>query len=265
MNSPTDPSVQTPRVGLLVTCLVDVIRPNVGFAAARLLEEAGCEVVVPETQTCCAQPAVSAGDRPSAAQVARTMIDAFEECDYVVGPSGSCLATVRKHYPQLLADDPEYAPRAVALASRTWELLGFLHDVRGYRLPTDGSRRFPCRATYHDSCTGLRELGIRDQARALLAQVPDLELVEMADTDACCGFGGTFCVSYPEISGRMVSEKLRNANETEADVLLGGDLGCLMNIAGRAHREGGGPAVYHVAEVLAGMAGVPAIGTGEEG
>lgn len=253
-------SVDAPRVGLLVTCLVDVFRPAVGFAAVRLLEEAGCSVDVPSTQTCCGQPALSGGDRETARRAARRMVDAFEGCTYLVAPSGSCLATVRRHVPQLLAGEPAYAGRAVALASRSWELLTFLHDVRSFQVPREASRAFPYTVTYHDSCTGLRELGVGDQPRALLQGVPELRLVEMEENEACCGFGGTFCIDYPEISTRMVAEKIGHAADTAAEVLVGGDVGCLMNLAGYARRQGRSLRVLHAAEVLAGMGDAPALG-----
>ncbi len=246
-----------PRVGLFVTCLVDLFRPRVGFAAVKLLEDAGCRVSVPAVQTCCGQPAYNAGDRADASAIARDVIAAFADFDYVVAPSGSCAGMLRHHYPALFADDPAMGPRARALAERTFELVAFLHDVMGV---TEVSARFEGAVTYHDACSGLRELGVRDQPRRLLQSVAGLSLVEMSDPELCCGFGGTFCVKYPEISGRMVADKVADAAQTGADLLLAGDLGCLLNIAGRLRREGRPIAARHVAEVLAGMADGPAIG-----
>lgn len=249
----------SPRVGLLVTCLVDFMRPSVGFATVKLLESAGCRVEVPETQTCCGQPAFNSGERKSAAALARQVIEVFEDFDYVVVPSGSCAGQVRK-YGELFAGEPPWHERAEALASRTYELTGFLVDVLKWQ-GIDAS--FPRAFTYHDACSGLRELGIREQPRALLGQVDGAELREMEEREICCGFGGTFCVRYPEISTRLVDDKCERVCRTGAPVLLGGDLGCLMNIAGRLHRRGEPVRVYHVAEVLAGMAGGPALGEGE--
>jgi L-lactate dehydrogenase complex protein LldE len=245
------------RVGLLVTCLVDLFRPAVGFAAVALLERAGCTVAVPAAQTCCGQPAYNSGDRADAAAIARQVIDAFEPFDYVVAPSGSCAGMVREHYPRLLADDPAVAARARALASKTFELVAFLADV----MKLDRiDARYDGVATYHDACSGLRELGIKAQPRRLLAQVAGLTLAEMATPETCCGFGGTFCVKYPDISDRMVSDKVADIAATGADTLLAGDLGCLLNMAGKLARRGAATRVRHVAEVLAGMTDGPPIG-----
>lgn len=245
-----------PRVGLLVTCLVDAIRPRVGFAALHLLEAAGCSVEVPPAQTCCGQPAFNSGDSPDAARIARGVIDAFAGLDYVVVPSGSCGGMVR-HYPELLAGDPVWGPRAADLAGRTHELLSFLVDVMGW---SPSGVRLRASATYHDSCSGLRELGILAQPRRLLAAVEGLEMRKLEGNDVCCGFGGTFCVKYPAISNAIVEEKAAAIERTGADLLLGGDLGCLMNMAGKLSRRGSRVRSFHTAEVLAGMADGPAIG-----
>ena len=247
----------TVRVGLFVTCLVDLVRPNVGFAAVKLLEAAGCQVEVPELQTCCGQPAYNSGDFSDTQRIAEQVIAAFEEYDYLVAPSGSCLGMIKEHYPKLFATDVVWRNRAQQLAGRCYELLTFLHQVLGVEdlgVAHEGS------VTYHDSCSGLRELGIHGQPRALLAGVSGLELREMTDSNVCCGFGGTFCVKYPKISEHLVSDKVANIIDTGADTVLGGDLGCLLNIAGRIKREGRDTKVFHVAEVLAGMTDVPAIG-----
>jgi L-lactate dehydrogenase complex protein LldE len=249
-----------PRVGLFVTCLVDLFRPTVGFAAAKLLEDAGCTVEAPAAQVCCGQPAYNSGDRADARAVARAVVDAFAGFDYVVAPSGSCAGMIREHYPALFADEPETAPRAHHLARRTYELVSFLVDVMGVR---SVAARYDDTVTYHDSCSGLRELGVKAQPRALLASVQGLTLKELPGAETCCGFGGTFCVKYPEISNRMVSDKARDVAATGAGTLLAGDLGCLMNMAGKFTRDGVDVKVRHVAEVLAGMAGaVPPIGRG---
>jgi L-lactate dehydrogenase complex protein LldE len=239
-----------PRVALFVTCLVDLHRPTVGFAAIRLLEAAGCQVAVPRAQTCCGQPAYNSGDRATARHIARGILDAFGGYDYVVVPSGSCGGMIRAHLPHLFDDDPNLRARADALASRTYELTAFLVDVMGMDAV---EARFPGRCTYHDSCSGLRELGVKQQPRRLLGTVEGLELQEMAEPELCCGFGGTFCVKYPEISGRMVADKVRDVAATGAHMLLAGDMGCLLNMAGRLAREGSPVEVRHVAEVLAGM------------
>jgi L-lactate dehydrogenase complex protein LldE len=247
-----------PRVALFVTCLVDLYRPTVGFAAIRLLEQAGCSVEVPRVQTCCGQPAFNTGDRATAADLARAVIEAFEPYDHVVVPSGSCGGMIHEHYAHLLADDPNMAGRAAALGAKTHELVSFLTDVMGMERV---QARHAGTVTYHDSCSGLRELGIRAQPRKLLASVEGLKLTELEDADVCCGFGGTFCVKYPEISVRMVSDKMEKIVATGAETLLAGDMGCLLNMAGRLKRAGSGVEVRHVAEVLAGMSSeTPAIG-----
>jgi L-lactate dehydrogenase complex protein LldE len=244
------------RVGLFVTCLVDMIRPSIGFAAAKLLEDAGCIVEVPR-QSCCGQPAFNSGDRATARAIAEQVIAAFEPYDYVVVPSGSCGGQLKRHYPELFHGDPNWLPRADALAAKTYELISFLVDVLGVAR-VDAS--LEATATYHDSCSGLRELGIRAQPRRLLGSVRGLTLKEMRDADVCCGFGGTFCVKYPDISNAIVAKKAANIAATGANLLIAGDLGCLMNMAGKLQREGKSVEVRHVAEVLAGLTAEPAIG-----
>ena len=249
-----------PRVGLFVTCLVDAIRPQIGFAAIQLLEEAGCTVEVPQAQTCCGQPALNSGDDADTVRLARQTIAAFEGYDYVVLPSGSCAATMVHGYPELLAGDPDWAARAKAFAAKTHEITSFLVDVMGY---APGGRRLAASATYHDSCSGLRELGVAAQPRALLSHVEGLEMRGLPGNDVCCGFGGTFCVKYSAISNAIVTEKAEAIEGTGADLLLAGDLGCLMNMAGKLHRRGAKTRCFHTIEVLAGRATGPAIG--EEG
>jgi len=245
-------SPSKPRVALFVTCLVDLYRPTVGFAAIRLLEAAGCLVEVPPVQTCCGQPAFNTGDRATARDLARGVIDAFAGYDHVVAPSGSCAGMVAHHYASLFEDDPGYRAKAEELAARTHELVSFLRDVMGVEKV---AARFEGSVTYHDSCSGLREMGVKAQPRALLGTVAGLTLAEMENPEVCCGFGGTFCVKYPDISTRMVTDKCRDIAATGAGTLLAGDLGCLLNMAGRLKREGSPVQVRHVAEVLAGMTG----------
>ncbi len=250
-------SLKRPRVALFVTCLVDLFRPTVGFAAIKLLEAAGCAVEVPRLQTCCGQPAFNSGDSETARALARSVVGAFEGYDYVVAPSGSCGGMIKKHFPELFEHEPGWRARAEALAAKTFELVSFLVDVRKLDRV---SARFSGTVTYHDSCSGLRELGVKEQPRRLLASVEGLRLVEHADAETCCGFGGTFCVKYPEISTHMVAEKCAQAAKTGAGHLLAGDLGCLLNMAGRMRREGRAVSVRHVAEVLADMAEGPGLG-----
>jgi L-lactate dehydrogenase complex protein LldE len=246
------------RVALFVTCLVDLFRPTVGFAAVKLLEDAGCTVEVPRRQTCCGQPAYNSGDRADAEAIALQVFDAFAGYDYVVAPSGSCAGMLRIHYTELFADDSENLPRAQELAERSWELVSFLVDVCGTEAVAANWQR---RVTYHDACSGLRELGVKLQPRQLLASVSGLRLAELPGAEVCCGFGGTFCVKYPEISDKMVTDKAADIAGTGAQAVLSGDMGCLLNIAGKLYRQGRLVEVRHVAEVLAGMSDrVPPIG-----
>jgi L-lactate dehydrogenase complex protein LldE len=254
--SALSPTQTRKRVGLFVTCLVDFVRPSVGFAAVKLLEDAGCAVEVPR-QSCCGQPAFNSGDRTTTREIAETVIEAFAAFDYVVVPSGSCAGMLKVHYPELFHGDPNWLPRAESFAEKTFELVSFLVDVLGVdrvEARHDGT------VTYHDSCSGLRELGVKAQPRKLLAGVAGLKLAEMRDSDVCCGFGGTFCVKYPEISNAIVGKKADSIAATGAGTLLAGDLGCLMNMAGKLQRAGSPIAVRHIAEVLAGMTDAAAIG-----
>ena len=243
------------RVGLFVTCLVDLMRPSIGFAAIRLLEAGGADVVVPPTQTCCGQPAHNSGDRPDAVALARKLVGEFEGCDYVVAPSGSCSGMIRTHYADLFAGDATMSARVAALAARTYELTDFLENVLALASPPG---RFDGRVTYHDCCAGLREMGVKRQPRALLANVPGVELTEMADCETCSGFGGTFSIKFGDISARLADNKCRNVRATGADAVVLGDLGCMLNIEGRLRRSGDSRTrVLHIAEILAGAAPPP--------
>ena len=234
-----------PRVGLFVTCLVDLVRPQIARAAKKLLEQAGCDVDVPRGQTCCGQPGWNSGADKDAQDIARRVIATFKDYDYVVAPSGSCAGMIRKHYPEALPGDTE----ARALAAKTHELTSFLVNVRGMTSVSTSCRAHAC---YHDSCSGLRELGVRSEPRTLLATVEGLEVSDLADWQVCCGFGGLFCVKYPEIAHRMADDKLADARGTGAEMLIGGDLGCLLHLERRMKKTGKRMRVRHVAEVLAG-------------
>jgi L-lactate dehydrogenase complex protein LldE len=246
------------RVALFVTCLVDLFRPSVGFATVRLLERVGAEVVVPPAQTCCGQPAYNSGDFETARAIARQVVAAFDGFEHVVVPSGSCAGMLVKHYPELFRDEPETLARAQSLAARTRELSAFLAE-RGGADSIDA--RFAGKVAMHDSCSARRELGIHAAPRALLDAL-GAQRVELNDAEVCCGFGGTFCVKYPDISARMVSGKAQAVVASGAEVLVSGDLGCLMNIAGRLKRVDSPVRVVHLAELLAGMTGTPGIGEG---
>lgn len=241
------------RVALYVTCLVDLLRPEVGFAALRLLEGQGCTVLVPPGQTCCGQPAWSAGDRPLAAALAQKAVAELEGFDHIVLPSGSCADHIRNVYPELLAGDPAWAERARTVAGRTRELSDFLVNVLAVEAVPG---RFAGTVTVHDSCKGRRGLGIKAQPRRLLAKVAGLELREMAEAEECCGFGGAFAVDFPAISTAIVDRKCQAIAASDADAVVGGDLGCLLNIEGRLRRRGDeATRVLHIAEMLAGEGG----------
>jgi|SRR5438093_1619093 len=238
------------RVGFFVTCLVDLMRPSIAFAAIRLLESGGAQVLVPPTQTCCGQPGYNSGDRSGAKALAAKVVSEFEECEYLVAPSGSCGGMIKTHYADLFRDDPELLSRASALGAKTYELTDFLVNVLKLDRVPGG---FSGRVTYHDSCAGLREMGVKQQPRALLARNADVTLIEMPDCETCCGFGGTFSIKYGEISTRMADNKCQQIVDTGADAVVLGDLGCILNIEGRLRRRGDMKTkVMHIAEVLAG-------------
>ena len=241
---------QTPiKVGLFVTCLVDQLWSSIGTSTVEVLRQAGCEVEFDERQTCCGQPAFNTGYRQEARRVAQRFIELCEEsaAEFIVSPSGSCTAMVH-HYESLFADDDGWRSRAHALAARTFELSSFL--VRELKL-TDVGARFRGRVTWHDACHGLRELGVRNEPRALIQQVRDAEFVELENADACCGFGGTFSVKYPEISAAILDQKIEAIERAGVDAVVSGDASCLMQIGGRLSRLGSKARVMHLAELLA--------------
>ena len=239
----------TVKVGLFVTCIVDQMWSSVGTSTVEVLRRAGCEVEFDERQTCCGQPAFNTGYRAEARRVAQHFIEVCEDSDaqFVVSPSGSCTAMV-KHYATLFADDEAWRVRADAVARRTFELASFL--VRQMQM-VDVGARFKGKITWHDACHGLRELGLRDEPRALIRQVRDAEFVELENADACCGFGGTFSVKYPEISGAILDRKIEAIAESGVDAVISGDASCLMQIGGRLSRIGSKVRVMHLAELLA--------------
>ncbi|WP_118179237.1 (Fe-S)-binding protein [Paraburkholderia phosphatilytica] len=237
------------RVGLFVTCLIDLMRPEIGFSVIKLIERAGFEVVVPPAQTCCGQPAYNSGDRRLARDLADKTLREFEQFDYVVVPSGSCGGMIRAHYADLFRDDPELTGRLARLRPRVFELTEFLADVAKVSLEAIG---FEGSVTYHDACSGLRELGVKAQPRALLAQA-GVAVTEMTSCEHCCGFGGTFAVKYGNISTAIVDEKCDNIRASGANAVVLGDLGCMLNIEGRLRRTGDTTTrVLHIAQVLAG-------------
>ncbi|MGE5128654.1 MAG: (Fe-S)-binding protein [Sphingomonadaceae bacterium] len=238
------------RVGLFVTCLVDMMRPRIGFAALKLLEQAGFVVEVPATQTCCGQPGWNSGERGSARSLAEKLIAEFEGFDYVVVPSGSCAGMIKQHYPDIFAGEGAWLERVDRLAAKTWELTDFLVNVaRLDRVPGD----FRGTVTYHDSCSGLRELGVKQQPRRLLAGMPGVALKEMKNCEECCGFGGTFSIKFGDVAAAIAEAKCENIAASGADAVVLGDLGCMLNIEGRLRRRGDERTrVLHIAEMLAG-------------
>jgi L-lactate dehydrogenase complex protein LldE len=235
------------KVALFITCLVDNFFPNVGEAMVRILHRHGVDVYFPEGQTCCGQPAFNSGYVEEAKSAARTLLEAFESADYVVSPSGSCTGMVHHYYIDMFRDDPILLERSRKLTDKTYEFTQFLVKVLGV---TDLGAIFPHRVTYHPSCHGARLLGVRDEPIELLQRVQGMELVDLVHASDCCGFGGTFAVKMHDISAAMVSEKAEHVLETQAEVLVGIDMGCLMNIGGRLRRQGSVVRVLHVAELL---------------
>jgi L-lactate dehydrogenase complex protein LldE len=239
------------HVGLFVTCLVDQMWSSIGAGTFEVLKRAGCTVEFDERQTCCGQPAFNTGYRAEARRVAERFIELCEDskAEAIVSPSGSCTAMVQ-HYAALFPDDAEWRRRARAVASRTFELSSFL--VRVLKTEDVGAR-FSGRVTWHDACHGLRDLGLRDEGRRLIKRVRDLEFVELENADACCGFGGTFSVKYPEISTAILDQKIEAIERAGVDAVISGDASCLMQIGGRLSRNGSKVRVMHLAELLAGQ------------
>ena len=246
-------------ITLFIQCLVDGLYPEVGRAMVRVLRRLGLGLDCPTDQTCCGQPAYNAGYRIEALAAARRFIEIFESAEVIVCPSGSCVSMVRHHYPELFADHPGWQRRAEAVAAKTWEFSEFLVDGLGV---TDVGARYSGQVTYHDSCHLLRSLGVRDQPRRLINAVKGLSFVEMAESDRCCGFGGSFSVKYPDISAAMVDDKAGYILDSGADAVIGCDMGCLMNIQGRLSRIGSTVKVLHIAQLLAGPDGVAPRGGG---
>src|SRR5882724_1028009 len=247
-NEDTEAKTAKPTVSLFITCLVDQFFPNVGEATVKVLRQAGCEVTFDERQTCCGQPTFNTGYREEARALAQRFIKIFESAEYIVAPSGSCTAMVRNFYPELFIDDPEWHKRALAVAAKTYELSEFLIKVCGIE-----NLGATCEAnvTYHDACHLLRELRQREEPRRLIRAVDGIELIEADNCDTCCGFGGTFSVKFPEISGAMLNDKIKGIQRTGADVVVADDSSCLMQIAGGLSRQGVNVKTMHLAELLA--------------
>lgn len=236
------------KVSLFVTCLVDQLWTSIGVSSVEVLRRVGCEVEFDRRQTCCAQPAFNTGYLKEAREVAERFIKIYEESDAeaIVSPSGSCTAMVR-HYPQLFADDPEWLPRAQAIARRTHELSSFL--IRVLKVEDVGAS-WTGKLTWHDACHGLRDLNLKHEPRMLIRNVRGAEFVELENADACCGFGGTFSVKYPEISVAILDQKIDAIERAGVQAVVSGDASCLMQIGGRLSRKGLQVRVMHLAELL---------------
>ncbi|CAM4259470.1 (Fe-S)-binding protein [Lederbergia lenta] len=234
------------RVSLFITCMCDIFASNVGKDTVEILERVGCEVDFPEAQTCCGQPSYNSGYLENTKETMKYMMKAFRHSEYVVGPSGSCIAMLRD-YENIFQGDPEWESEAKKLAAKSFELTQFLVEVLGI---VDVGSNFTGRVTYHPSCHMTRLLGVKDAPRQLLEHVKGVELIQLPQGEDCCGFGGTFSVKNSVISGEMVQEKADHVGETEAEYLVGGDMACLMNIGGRLSREGRNVKVIHLAEIL---------------
>lgn len=235
------------RVSLFITCLVDQLWPEVGISTVEVLRRAGCEVVFDERQTCCGQPAFNTGYRSEASRLAKRFIEIFEDADAIVSPSGSCTAMVH-HFDELFAEDENWRKRAQALAKRSYELSAFLIKVLGV---DDVGASFRGRVTWHDACHGLRDLNVHSEPRRLIQQVRGAEFVELSNADACCGFGGTFSVKYPEISVAILDSKIAAIERAGVRAVVSGDASCLMQIGGRLSRQKSVVQVLHLAELLA--------------
>lgn len=237
------------RVRLFASCLVDNFFPEVGEAVVKILSDMGFEVEFPEGQTCCGQPAFNSGHRADAVKVARHFLDVFDPAGgAIVCPSGSCASMVKNYYAELFRDDPENLSRAERISSNVREFSEFVSDRAGGYSPNSAYRG---KVTFHDSCHALRELGINSQPREILKSLEGVELVEMEMAQACCGFGGTFSIKYPEVSESMLREKTDSILATGAEAVVSTDMGCLMNIKGLASREKLPIKVLHLAELLA--------------
>jgi len=237
-----------PRVSLFVTCIVDQLFPGVGMAVVEVLERIGCQVDFPEGQTCCGQPAFNTGYREEARQVARHFLEVFRDADYVVAPSGSCASMLTRHFAELFQKEPGWLEETLRLEPKVWEFSKFLLEVARVE---DVGARFEQVVTFHDSCHGLRELGIKEGPRRLLSKVRGLTLREMEPAEECCGFGGAFSVKFPEVSGGMARTKIEAIQRSGAEVVVGIDASCLLQIQGVLSRAGLPLRTMHLAEVLA--------------
>ena len=237
------------RASLFITCMVDALFPEIGISTVQLLRHAGVEVDFPQSQTCCGQPGYNGGYWHEARQVAIQFLEAFKDAELIVAPSGSCVTMVRHEYPRLFADDPIHLQQAQRLASITWELTEFLVDGLGIT-NLDGRLPYKQSFSFHDSCHGLRHLGLGDAARTLVASIENAEITELPGHDTCCGFGGLFSIKMAGVSGAMLAKKISQIQACPAQV-LSGDVSCMMHMNGGLSKLGASAEVRHIADILA--------------
>ncbi len=249
------PDPKGKRVSLFVTCIVDMIYPDTGMSVVEVLERLGVEVDFPEAQTCCGQMGFNAGYRAEARDLARRFVEVFESAEVIVAPSGSCVSMVRHFYPELLGDDPAWSGRMQAVIDKTWELTEYLVDGLGV---TDVGAKLeqPIKIAIHDACHGLRGLGLKEEPRALLRSVGNVELTELTGADQCCGFGGLFAIKMPDVSGAILDEKIAHISASDADMIVTCDVSCMTQMNGGLSRQNKAGRVVHIADVLAGKVGV---------
>ncbi len=235
------------KVQIFIPCFVDQFYPQTAFNMVKVLEKAGCEVAYNPNQTCCGQPAFNAGFQAEAKKVASKFINDFSTPDFIVAPSASCVGFVRNYYAELFSNSSQHN-LVKGISSRIFEFTEFLTQV--VKVDKFGAS-FPAKVTYHDSCAGLRECNIKEGPRKLLANVEGLELVEMAETETCCGFGGTFAVKFDDISYAMAEQKIQHALDTKASSIVSTDLSCLMHLQGIIDKKSMSLRTMHIADVLA--------------
>lgn len=242
--------VKGKKASLFVTCLIDMLFPQIGISTVKILRHLGVNVDFPMQQTCCGQPAFNAGYRKDTTSVAKHFLDTFSGSEIVVTPSGSCAAMVKHEYPILFKDDPVNYPRALDLAEKTWELSAFIVDGLGVEKIV-GKFSEPYHVAFHDSCHGLRQLNLGTQVRKLFSGINNVQISDLTQSDFCCGFGGLFSVKMADVSGAMLQKKINDINSSEADTILLGDASCMMHIQGGLNKQGFTKKIKHFADVLA--------------
>ncbi len=249
MSDSPRPSPKYKPVSLFVTCIVDMIYPNTGVSVVEILDHLGIEVKFPMSQTCCGQVGFNSGFWNDARDVAKSFLTTFADAEVIVAPSGSCSSMIRHYYPELFKDEPEWLNRATWAANITWEFTEYLVD--GLGITDIGAALPPTKVAFHDACHGLRLMGLKNQARTLASSIKGVEVTALNGHDECCGFGGLFSVKMPEISNAMLTDKVKNINAVEADVIVTGDASCLTQMNGGLSRQHSDKRVQHIADFLA--------------